>query len=129
MSRDGPREANVERGVPPSAADIPARTLYGGLGDFANRRIIQRTQIIFRKVKTGPRQAARPRSGSTVLTAFDDFMKSLRGAPSIAIETLRSSGVRGRRSRRRSMLDLAFVALGFVVIGLMAFYAVGLRQL
>jgi len=27
------------------------------------------------------------------------------------------------------MLDLAFVALGFVVIGLMAFYAVGLRQL
>ena len=26
------------------------------------------------------------------------------------------------------MLDLAFVALGFAVIGLMAFYAIGLRQ-
>ena len=30
---------------------------------------------------------------------------------------------------RMIMLDLVFVALGFVVIGLMAAYAAGLRQL
>jgi hypothetical protein len=55
-------------------------------------------------------------------------MSSLCGRPPIEIEILL-----GRRydpaAEEAVMLDFAFVALGFAIIGLMGLYAAGLRRL
>src|SRR5208282_1008517 len=58
------------------------------------------------------------------------LMKSLCRRSRFHIETLYGGALDGARSARRAfMLDVAFIALGFVVIGLMATYAAGLRRL
>ena len=58
------------------------------------------------------------------------FMKSLCRRSRFHIETLHGGALDGARSARRAfMLDVAFIALGFVVIGLMATYAAGLPRL
>jgi hypothetical protein len=55
-------------------------------------------------------------------------MKSLYRPEPIAIENLLRLAL-GRRLLEAVMLDIAFVALGFALIGLMGLYAAGLRQL
>jgi hypothetical protein len=56
-------------------------------------------------------------------------MGSLRPGAQFAIESLRRLGLRTAPARRRIMLDVAFVALGFAVLALMGVYALALRQL
>ena len=56
-------------------------------------------------------------------------MKSLFRLRSIGIEILRRPAVRRQRTLEANMLDLAFGALGFALIGLMGLYAAALRRL
>jgi chorismate synthase len=55
-------------------------------------------------------------------------MKSLFRAARFGIESLRGSGVSSAR-KEAIMLDVAFVALGIVVLTLMGVYSLALRQL
>jgi hypothetical protein len=56
------------------------------------------------------------------------IMKSLFRAARFGIESLRGSGVSNAR-KEAIMLDVAFVALGIVVLTLMGVYSLALRQL
>jgi hypothetical protein len=56
------------------------------------------------------------------------IMKSLFRAARFGIESLRGSGVSSAR-KEAIMLDVAFVALGIVVLTLMGVYSLALRQL
>jgi hypothetical protein len=56
-------------------------------------------------------------------------MKSLRLGAQFAIECLRPSALRTALQKESIMLDVAFVALGCVVLALMGVYAHALRQL
>ena len=57
------------------------------------------------------------------------FMRSLCRATQFSIETSHDVAVETPTSTEASMLDVVFIALGFVVIGLMVSYASGLRKL
>ncbi len=57
------------------------------------------------------------------------IMKSLFRAGRFGIESLRRPAVRSAPAKEAIMLDVAFVALGIVVLALMGGYALALRQL
>jgi hypothetical protein len=56
-------------------------------------------------------------------------MESLCRPPRFGIESLRGSALGDGPSRSSVMLDIAFVALGCVILALMGVYAYALRQL
>jgi len=70
-----------------------------------------------------------PAAVRKVLLIGLSITKSLFGAAQFKIESLCRSAVRSAARQESIMLDVAFVALGIVVLMLMGAYAIALRQL